>query len=119
MVDQNDNEFREFKRRHLIYYLEVFDDESGELIGHLVDLTVSGLQLVSREEIATGRNVNLRMSLPEECCLGRQVVFQAECMWSGPDVNPEFYVAGFSVPELSLEIRALFTDMIGQIGFND
>jgi hypothetical protein len=114
-----DKNFRKFKRRHLIYYLEIFDDESGDLLGHLVDLTVNGLKMVSREEIKTGRNIRLRLMMPEEYCQDRQVVFDAKSMWCRPDVNPEFHATGFSAPELSQETRKMFMIMINQVGFNE
>ncbi len=114
-----DKNVRKFKRRHLIYYLEIFDDESGKLLGHLVDLTVSGLKMVSREEIETGRDIRLRLSMPEEYCKERQVVFDAKSMWCGPDVNPEFYATGFNAPGLAQDIRRTFMIMINQVGFND
>ena len=36
------DETRSLKRRHLVYYLEVYDDDANELLGHLVDLTTCG-----------------------------------------------------------------------------
>ncbi len=115
-LDQN---LRKFKRRHLIYYLEVFDDESGDLLGYLVDLTVNGLKMVSREAIKTKKEFRLRLIMPEEYCQDRQVVFNAESMWCSPDVNPDFYATGFSTPDLSQETRRMFMIMINQVGFND
>jgi len=119
MAYQNNNELRKFKRRHLIYYLEVFDDESGELLGHLVDLTINGLKLVSKEEIPSGKDFRLRMIMPEQYCKDRQVTFAARSMWSSKDVNPDFYATGFSAPDLDQETRRLFMVMINQVGFND
>jgi len=118
MADQNE-EMRKFKRRHLIYYLEVFDDETGALLGYLVDLTVNGLKLVSKEEIPKDKNFRLRMMMPEEYCPERQVVFEARSMWCAEDVNPDFYATGFSAPELDQNIRRIFMIMINQVGFND
>ena len=36
------DERRRLKRRHLIYYLRVFNQATDQLIGHLVDLTTEG-----------------------------------------------------------------------------
>ena len=119
MAYQDNNELRKFKRRHLIYYLEVFDDESGELLGYLVDLNINGLKLVSKTEIPSGKDFRLRMTMPEEYCKDQQVIFSARSMWCSKDVNPDFYAAGFSAPDLNQEIRRLFMVMIDQVGFND
>lgn len=113
------NETRKLKRRHLIYYLEVLDDTSGELLGHLVDLTVEGLKLISKNEIKAGKNFSLKMIMPEEYSRERFVRFKATSMWSRPDVNPDFFATGFKAPSLDTTARNLFMDLINQVGFND
>ena len=121
MADQEGNisDLRNIKRRHLIYYLEVYDDSTGKLLGHLVDLTVKGIKLVSREEIAIGNEFALKMILPLEYSSKREVKFKAKSQWSSPDVNPDFYATGFSAPELDQETRSLFIALINLVGFND
>ena len=113
------NELRQLKRRHLIYYLEVFDLENGRLLGHLVDLTVKGMKLVSKEEIPMGKTYFLRMVMPEEYCPEREVRFTATSTWCSQDVNPDFYATGFNTPDLADKNRQLFMILINQIGFND
>ncbi|MDA8159521.1 MAG: PilZ domain-containing protein [Desulfobacteraceae bacterium] len=112
-------ELRRLKRRHIIYYLEVFDRESGQLLGHLVDLTVKGMKLVSKEEIPVGKGFSLRMVMPEEYCPAREVLFHATSTWCSQDVNPDFFASGFSTPDLSEDNRRLFMILINQAGFND
>lgn len=112
-------ELRQLKRRHLIYYLEVFDQQSGKLLGHLVDITVKGIKLVSREEIATGQSFTLRMIMPEEYCPEREVHFTATSTWCSQDVNPDFYATGFNTPDLDGKTRRMFMILINQVGFND
>lgn len=112
-------EGRALKRRHLIYYLEVHDAEKDELLGHLVDLTTQGIKLVSKKPIAVNRAFTLSMSLPEEMFKEKNLVFTATSLWSAPDINPDFYDTGFSVPGLSDEAKQLITDLVEQVGFND
>lgn len=113
------NELRQLKRRHLIYYLEVFDQETGKLLGHLVDLTVKGMKLISKEEIAPGRAFSLRMIMPEEYCPEREVHFTGTSTWCSQDVNPDFFATGFTTPDLNEKTRRLFMILINQVGFND
>ena len=113
------SELRQLKRRHLIYYLEVFDQETGKLLGHLVDLTVKGMKLISKEEIAPGQTFSLRMIMPEEYCPEREVHFTATSTWCSEDVNPDFYATGFTTPDLESNTRRLFMILINQVGFND
>jgi len=113
------NELRQLKRRHLIYYLEVFDQKSGKLLGHLVDLTVKGMKLISKAEIAPGQTFSLRMIMPEEYCPEREVHFTGTSTWCSQDVNPDFFATGFITPDLNEKTRRLFMILINQVGFND
>ena len=113
------NELRQLKRRHLIYYLEVLDQKTGKLLGHLVDLTVKGMKLISKEEIASGKTFSLRMVMPVEYCPEREVTFTATSTWCSQDVNPDFYATGFNTPDLDGPTRRLFMVLINQVGFND
>ena len=56
---------RELKRRHLFFYLEVYDVVTGELLGNLVDITTRGIKLVSKNQIPINKTYVLRMVLPE------------------------------------------------------
>jgi len=113
------NDLRHLKRRHIIYYLEVFDQTTGKLLGHLVDLTVKGMKLISKEAIDPGQTFSLRMIMPEEYCPEREVHFEATSSWCSQDINPDFYATGFHCPDLDENTRRLFMILINQIGFND
>ena len=36
-------ENRRMKRWHVIYYLRIFDQDKGSLLGHLIDITTEGI----------------------------------------------------------------------------
>ena len=113
------DETRALKRRHLVYYLEVYDDDANELLGHLVDLTTSGLKLVSKQRIPTNRTYRLRMMLPEGYFSQKDLYFEAQSLWSSNDVNPDFYDTGFSAPTLDAKAQEIIQDLVGQLSFND
>ncbi|MBA3003339.1 MAG: PilZ domain-containing protein [Desulfurivibrio sp.] len=113
------DETRTLKRRHLVYYLEVYDDEANELLGHLVDLTTSGLKLVSKQRIPTNRNYKLRMMLPEGYFSQKDLYFEAQSMWSANDINPDFYDTGFAAPKIDPAAQNIIRDLVSQVSFND
>lgn len=120
MADRNNyNELRRLKRRHLIYYLEVYDNSTNQLLGHMVDLTVEGMKLVSKEYVEPKKEYSLKMILPEGYAADREVHFKASTTWCRADVNPDFYAVGFNAPNLEKETRKIFMILINQIGFND
>ena len=110
---------RALKRRHLIYYLEVHDNESDKFLGHLVDITTQGIKLISKKPIETERIYTLRMNLPEEYFDEKILTFKAKSLWSGNDINPEFFDTGFMVPDLDQKVKNTITDLVNQLGFND
>jgi len=113
------DETRSLKRRHLVYYLEVYDDDANKLLGHLVDLTTSGLKLVSKQRIPTNRTYHLRMMLPEGYFSQKDIYFEAKSMWSSNDVNPDFYDTGFAAPKLDQKTQEIISGLVSQISFND
>ena len=110
---------RALKRRHLIYYLEVHDTDSDKFLGHLVDITTQGIKLVSKKPIETEKIFTLRMNLPDGYFDEQILTFKAKSLWSGNDVNPEFYDTGFMVPDLDPKVKETITDLVNQLGFND
>lgn len=111
-------ETRALKRRHLIYYLEVYDDEQDLLLGHIVDITTAGLKLVSKKPIETGRDFKLRMNLPESYFKEGTVFFDGKSLWSGNDINPDFYDTGFSIANLNHKAIKTIEKLVKELAFN-
>ena len=112
-------EKRKSKRRHLIYYLKVFDSVENRLLGHLVDITTKGIQLICEAPIEVNKNYSLKMLLPKEMMEEEQMDFEAFCLWCRRDVNPEFFAVGFEMRELSSQSIELIKGLIAYFGFQD
>jgi len=110
---------RKLKRRHVIFYSRVFDRNSGALLGHLMDITVEGLMLISEAPLTPGSTYHLRMDLPEDVMTKAYLSFDAQCLWSKSDINPAFYNAGFKVLNMIPEDIELIENMIDEYGFRD
>jgi hypothetical protein len=112
-------EKRKYQRRHLIYYLRVFDRNTVNLIGHLVDITAEGVMVISENPIEVGKTFQMRMILPKEFFGKEQITFDAVSRWCDKDINPSFYDTGFQVNDLSEENSKIITQLIEDFGFND
>ena len=110
---------RKLQRRHLIYYLRVFNRNTGALIGHLVDLTREGLMLISEGPQAAETGLPLRMALPEEIFGRAQLDFEARCMWSRRDINPSFFVSGYKISQIAPHDMESLEGLITEYGFRD
>lgn len=87
-------------RRHLVFYLRVFDGMSSRVLGHLADISSRGAMLVSEKPIQENQEFRLRMRLPREIAGRSEIVINATCRWCRPDTNPDFFIAGFQVSGL-------------------
>ncbi|MEJ2569198.1 MAG: PilZ domain-containing protein [Anaerolineales bacterium] len=112
-------ERRKLKRRHLIYYLRVFERGTGRIVGHLVDLTTEGLMLLSEEPIETDRLFYFRMTLPTEIRSSAHVAFNARSIWCRPDDSPDFYATGFSFEEVTSEDIRVIENLIESYGLRE
>lgn len=113
------SEARAYKRRHLIYYLEVYNDETGDLLGHLVDITVQGMRLITKNEVVPGKNFRIGMMLPREFFKGEVLKIETRSMWSRKDINPDFFAVGLKVYDLDEATAEIISGLIERVGFND
>ncbi len=115
----DDDTRRHLKRRHLVYYLRVFDQSTNELVGHLVDITTEGVKLVRETPVNPGASHRLSMQLPARLEGSYDVRFAAECLWCRPDENPSFFVAGFHITGAAKRDLDLITELVNEFGFNE
>jgi hypothetical protein len=112
-------ERRKLKRRHIIYYLLVFDHATHALLGHLVDITAEGVMLISPQALETDRVYTLRMQLPYEISGKNELVFRARSKWCREDINPDFYDTGFELLDIASEDVETIEWLIERSGFRD
>jgi hypothetical protein len=112
-------EKRKLKRRHLIYYLRVFDKNNDQLIGHLIDITTEGVMLISEKPIKPNSDFQARMVLPTGIEGHKPVLFDARSVWCHRDVNPHFYATGFQLTGISQEDVETINRLIDKFGFRD
>ena len=112
-------ERRRIKRRHLIYYLRVTDSNTGNLMGHLVDINTQGIMLMSEEQIEPGTVFSMSASWHNLDQKEESVQFKAESRWCKKDVNPTFYLTGYKLMDVSYEAFGTIQDLIEDLGFDD
>ncbi len=108
---------RTVERKHLIYYLKVTDVKTNQAIGHTVDISNEGLNLISQESIKTESTFQLKMFLPEEIQGSRYYEFTATSKWCQIDENPDFYNIGFKLNNVSTESIQVIKRLIDKFCF--
>lgn len=109
-------EKRRITRRHLVFYLRVFDGMSSRVLGHMIDISENGLMLLSDDPMAVNEEHRLRMGLPWEIAGSEEVIFKAVSRWSRPDENPDFFMSGFQIKDIDREARELIRFLIDEFG---
>lgn len=122
MAKGNTSEFdnkRNMKRHYLIYYLRVFNRENGEVMGHLVDITTKGVMIMRDAPIEVGGRYSMRIRWRNS--LGRLQLadFDGEVRWCRPDVNPDFYGAGFAITSAAPEHVEAISKLISDLAMPD
>ncbi len=110
---------RAIKRRHLIYYLRVWQLDENIPLGHVVDINTEGLMLISDKPIPTGQEMKLEIRLPDPQGELKPVHFTATCRWSDKDINSAFYDSGFEFIEKTPDAIETLQTMIEEYGFTD
>lgn len=102
---------RSVPRRHLIYYLRVFDTETNSLLGNLVDISTKGIMVVSDKQVEPGKKYRLKMVLPDTLEGSKEVEFDVESRWCQNDANRDFYDTGFEL----LDPHSEFLDAVDRL----
>lgn len=110
---------RDLKRHYLLYYLRVFNRLNGEVLGHLVDITTKGVMLLRDSPIEAGLNYSLRLRWRNAQGKLQIADFEGICRWCRPDVNPDFYDAGFLITHAEPETIKSIQSLIGDLGMPD
>ena len=114
-----DDDKRKQKRWHLIYYLKVYDNKTGEMIGHMADLSPKGLMIVTEGDIELDQEFSLKMELPDTFQHKREITFDAMSLWSKKDINPDFNAIGFRFLKITKSDMEIVKELILKYFFND
>lgn len=116
---KNKKDMRQVERRHLVFYLRVFDGMSSKVIGHIVDISAQGLMLISDSPVPVNENYRLRMRLPSEVTDKEEILINATSRWCKQDENPDFYITGFQIYDLTPDIEKYILYLIDDFSFNE
>jgi hypothetical protein len=95
-------ERRKLKRRSLTYYMLVMDANTRETIGHLVDITPTGLMMDSAKPLPLENDFRLRLDTVPDVADKDYIKFTARSKWCLPDaVEPFLFDIGFSIIDIA------------------
>lgn len=95
-------------RKHLLFYLDILDVQSGELLGHLGDISLDGLMMVADQPLPLQQVRVILIKLPEDEELTESSIeMKIEVRWTRPDLNPNLHRIGCQFVDISEKNRAI------------
>lgn len=118
-------ERRKVKRQRLLHsaaagakisqYMRVFNEDTNEFLGYLMDISPGGAMLLSKCSIEIDRRLTLRVELPAEISAGDELVLSCESIWCETDINPQYFRVGFVFTEISPQITNIINGLVGEV----
>jgi hypothetical protein len=97
-------ERRKVQRKNLMAYTQVFDRNSGHLIGYLGDLHLHGAMVIGQKDMDENAEITLAIELPDLPNVATsRITIRARTAWCQQDISPEFFNVGFEFKEVTPE----------------
>ena len=110
-------ERRKGKRRSSVYYLEVFEEETKNFVGRLIDITRDGMMLESQKPIEVKKRYRLSMQLPTSFIRKQKLTFDAKSVWCKKEDDFESYKAGFQLQNLDTKREKEISKLMKEFKF--
>src|SRR5512141_1630688 len=113
-------ERRRRERRTFSHYMRLMHEGTGELVGHLVNISREGFRLESMRPVAVNKDFPLRIELPRDITDKPYMVFMARSKWCRPDrIDPTLFDAGFEIVEMMPGDSDIFRQIFERYGTSD
>jgi hypothetical protein len=112
-------EKRKLKRRHLIFYLRLFEQKSDKLLGYLVNINTEGFMMIGDSPMEIGKSYKMKLLVNTETNKDHFMEFNAVSRWCKRSVNSSFYDTGFQMENIGSKEFTDIQDIIDVFGFND
>ncbi|MBM3124251.1 MAG: PilZ domain-containing protein [Chloroflexi bacterium] len=109
-------ERRTTPRKKFALYLRVMNDDTQEQLGHLVELSNSGLKLETSMALPIERDYYLRVELTPELADRPFIVFIGRTKWCKAGIIPDLYQCGFHISEIMPDDQQILTNIQRKFG---
>lgn len=101
-------ERRKQPRKDLMSYSQVYDVQSGKLIGYLGDVNLIGAMVISDQSMEVESSLTISIQLPELPNIKDEtVVLPARVAWCHQDLSPEYHNVGLEFKVISEKQKAI------------
>jgi hypothetical protein len=102
-------ERRTAPRKKFSFYMRVLNDDTQQILGHMVEVSQDGLRLETIGPLPINKEYYLRLELTPDVGDVPYIVFVARTKWcKTDDIQPNLYRVGFEIVEILPEDRQIF-----------
>jgi len=110
-------ERRRLDRRTFSYYMRLMNEKTGELIGHLADISTGGFKMESQKPIPSNVDFRFRIDLTSDVANVPYLVFNARSKWCQRDhIDTSSFNVGFELIDMNKADVEIFTQMFEKYG---
>lgn len=111
------SERRKLARRDFSYYMRVMNEHTGELIGHLADISSGGFKLECLNPIKENTEFLMRMDLTNEVSHKDHFVFVARSRWhQRHPIDATLFNVGFQIVDMAPDDMNIFIRIFEKYG---
>ncbi|MBI5824183.1 MAG: PilZ domain-containing protein [Chloroflexi bacterium] len=110
-------EKRTVPRKNFSFYMRVLNDDTEEILGHMVEVSAVGLRLETVGPLPINKDYYLRVELTPDLGDLPYIVFIARSKWCKIDnIQPNLFRVGFEMIEIMPEDREIFLRIQAKFG---
>lgn len=99
------------RRKHLIYSVIISSSDGECFTGRLVNISLSGLKVVTKGKLFLGATYHLEISLPEETNGSNNISCTGKTIWCKRNTNRENSSAGFEIVEMDETNKTILSEL--------
>lgn len=110
-------EKRTVPRKNFSFYMRVLNDDTEEILGHMVEVSPIGLRLETVGPLPINTDYYLRLELTPDLGDLPYIVFIARSKWCKiDDIQPNLFRVGFQIIEIMPEDKEIFLRILAKFG---
>jgi len=110
-------ERRRMDRRAFSYYMRLMNERTGELVGHLADISTGGFKMESPKPIPSNADFRFRIELTSDVANVPFLVFSARSKWCQRDhIDHNTFNVGFQIIDMNPADVEIFSRMFEKYG---
>ena len=103
---------RKYTRRRASDYLLVTDDNSGRSLGRVINMSPTGIMVMSAEALSIGQPYQVSINLPERTFSSNSLQMAAECRWSNFEKRSDLWENGLEISDITADNRKLLQQVV-------